>query len=183
MDPFVERLVDAYNSRTPEAFDALLTDDVVLVRDEEKARGREEFKGVLGRVRRAFPDIRYRIEDVIRTGDRLVLRWEARGTHEGEYLGIQPSGRAINYTGITLYELRDGKIARIWVSADLLSAPPAAQGRARGHGGGAGPDPAAAASQRRQDRPSQAPPRPRLNSCCPPTTAAGSASGGPRPPR
>jgi hypothetical protein len=43
MDPFVERLVDAYNSRTLESFDALLTDDVVLVRDEEKARGREEF--------------------------------------------------------------------------------------------------------------------------------------------
>jgi predicted ester cyclase len=76
---------------------------------------------VLGRVRRAFPDIRYRIEDVIQSGDRLALRWEARGTHQGEYLGIQPSGRAINYTGITLYELRDGKIARIWVSADLLS--------------------------------------------------------------
>ena len=121
MDPFVERLVDAYNSRTLESFDALLTDDVVLVRDEEKARGREEFKGVLGRVRRAFPDIRYRIEDVIQSSDRLALRWEARGTHQGEYLGIQPSGRAINYTGITLYELRDGKIARIWVSADLLS--------------------------------------------------------------
>jgi steroid delta-isomerase-like uncharacterized protein len=121
MDPFVERLVDAYNNRTLESFDALLTDDVVLVRDEEKARGREEFKGVLGRVRRAFPDIRYRIDDVIQSGDRLVLRWEGRGTHKGEYLGIQPTGRVISYSGVTVYELRDGKIARIWVSADLLS--------------------------------------------------------------
>jgi steroid delta-isomerase-like uncharacterized protein len=121
MDPFVERVVDAYNSRTLEAFDTLLTDDVVLVRDEEKARGREEFKAVLGRVRRAFPDIRYRIDDVILSGDRMVLRWEARGTHQGEYLGVPASGRPISYTGITLYELRDGRIARVWVSADLLS--------------------------------------------------------------
>jgi steroid delta-isomerase-like uncharacterized protein len=121
MDAFVECLVDAYNGRTLEAFDALLTEDVVLVRDEEKARGREEFKNVLRRLRQAFPDIRYRIDDVIQSGDRLVLRWEARGTHQGEYLGVQPSGRAISYTGITAYELRDRKVARIWVAADLLS--------------------------------------------------------------
>jgi steroid delta-isomerase-like uncharacterized protein len=112
MDPFVGRLVDAYNSRTLESFDALLTDDVVLVRDEEKARGREEFKGVLGRLRRAFPDIRYTIDDVIQSGDRLVLRWEARGTHQGEYLGIQPSGRAIRYSGVTVYEASTPSPAR-----------------------------------------------------------------------
>jgi steroid delta-isomerase-like uncharacterized protein len=121
MDPFVQRVVDAYNSRTLEAFDSLLTDDVVLVRDEEKARGREEFKAVLARVRRAFPDLRYRIEDVVVSPDRFALRWEARGTHQGEYLGVQASGRPVSYTGITLYELRDGRIARVWVSADLLS--------------------------------------------------------------
>jgi steroid delta-isomerase-like uncharacterized protein len=121
MDPFVERLIDAYNSRTPEAFDALLTDDVVLVRDGEKAQGRDGFKAVLGRLRRAFPDIQYKIDDVMMTGDRLALRWEARGTHQGEYLGVAPTGRPISYTGITLYELRDGKVSRIWVAADLLS--------------------------------------------------------------
>jgi steroid delta-isomerase-like uncharacterized protein len=121
MDPFVQRVVDAYNSRTLEAFDSLLTDDVVLIRDEEKARGREEFKAVLARLRRAFPDLRYRIDDAVVSPDRLALRWEARGTHQGEYLGVQASGRPVSYTGITLYELRDGRIARVWVSADLLS--------------------------------------------------------------
>ncbi len=121
MDPFVQRLIDAYNSRTPEAFDALLTDDVVLVRDEEKARGRDGFKAVLARLRRAFPDIQYKIEDVLLTGDRLALRWEARGTHQGEYLGVPATGRPMSYTGITMYELRDGKVSRAWVAADLLS--------------------------------------------------------------
>ncbi len=121
MDPFVQRVVDAYNGRALEAFDSLLTEDVVLVRDEEKAHGRDEFKAVVARLRRAFPDIRYRIDDAVLSGDRMALRWEARGTHQGEYLGVRPSGRAISYTGITLYELRDGRIARVWVSADLLS--------------------------------------------------------------
>lgn len=121
MDPFVQRLIDAYNGRALEAFDTLLTDDVVLVRDAEKAHGRDEFKAVLSRVYRAFPDIRYQIDDVIVSGDRIVLRWEGRGTHQGEYLGVQGTGRPIRYRGITLYELRDGRISHVWVSADLLS--------------------------------------------------------------
>jgi steroid delta-isomerase-like uncharacterized protein len=121
MDPFVQRLIDAYNGRSLEAFDALLSDDVVLVRDGEKAHGRDEFKAVLMRLRRAFPDIQYQIDDVVMVGDRVVLRWEARGTHQGEYLGVQGTGRPISYRGITVYELRDGRVARIWVSADLLS--------------------------------------------------------------
>jgi steroid delta-isomerase-like uncharacterized protein len=121
MDPFIQRVVDAYNGRALEAFDPLLTDDVVLIRDEEKAHGPGEFKAVVARLRQAFPDIRYHIDDAILSGDRMALRWEARGTHRGEYLGFQGTGRPISYTGITLYELRDGRIARAWVSADLLS--------------------------------------------------------------
>jgi steroid delta-isomerase-like uncharacterized protein len=121
MSPYVKRLVDAYNSRTLEDFDSLLSDDVVLVRAGEKAHGRDEFKGVLQRLRRAFPDIQYRIDDVIESGDRLALRWEAKGTHRGEYLGVPATGRDASYSGVTIYELRDGKIARVWVAADLLS--------------------------------------------------------------
>ena len=121
MDAFVKRLVNAYNQRSLDEFDSLLTDDVVLVRDEEKAHGRDEFKAVLRRLQRAFPDIQYRIDDVIVAGDRIALRWEARGTHRDDYLGVPATGRPVSYTGVTIYELRDGRIARIWVAADLLS--------------------------------------------------------------
>lgn len=121
MDPFVQRVVDAYNGRTLEAFDSLLTDDVVLVRDEEEVLGRDAFKAVVARLRRAFPDIQYRIRDVVSSGDKLVLRWDAEGTHVTEYLGVQGTQRRVSYSGITLYELRDGRIARAWVAADLLS--------------------------------------------------------------
>jgi len=118
---FVQRLVDAYNRRRLDEFDALLTDDVVLERDEEKAHGREAFKAVLARLQRAFPDIAYRIDDTIVAGDKIVLRWHANGTHKGEYLGVAPTGRPMSYTGVTIYELRGDRVARIWVNADLLS--------------------------------------------------------------
>jgi steroid delta-isomerase-like uncharacterized protein len=119
--PLVARLIEAYASPTLDEFDALLTEDVVLVRDGEKAHGPAEFKAILARLRRAFPDLEYRIDDVIAAGDKLVLRWAANGTHQGEYLGVPASGRAVSYTGITVYELRGERVARAWVSADLLS--------------------------------------------------------------
>src|SRR5262245_53489362 len=102
MDSFVRRLVDAYNKRTLDEFDSLLSDDVVLVRDEEKAHGRAGFKAVLDRLQRAFPDIQYRVVDTIIAGDKIVLRWEARGTHRGEYLGVTATGRPVSYSGITI---------------------------------------------------------------------------------
>ena len=127
MDPFVERLVNAYNQPSLADFDTLLTDDVVLIRAEEKAHGRDEFKAVLRRLRRAFPDIEYRIRDVIGGGDRIALRWEARGTHRDEYLGVPATGRPVTYTGITIYELRDGRVARILGRrGPLVAAAPAA---------------------------------------------------------
>jgi len=121
MDQFVKRLVNAYSQRSLDDFDNLLSDDVVLVRDEEKAHGRDEFKAVLRRLQRAFPDIQYRIDDVIVAGNRIALRWEARGTHRDEYLGVPATGRTVSYSGVTIYELRDDRISRIWVTADLLS--------------------------------------------------------------
>lgn len=122
MDNFVKRLVAAYNQRSLDQFDELLADDVVLVRDGEKAHGLAEFKQVLDRLQRAFPDIQYRVDDVIVAGDRIALRWEARGTQRGDYLGQAATGRPLSYTGITIYERRsDGKIGRIYVAADLLS--------------------------------------------------------------
>lgn len=121
MDAFVKRLVSAYNQRSLDEFDDLLTDDVVLVRDGEKAHGRAEFKDVLRRLQRAFPDIQYRVDDVLAAGDKIALRWEARGTHRDEYLGVAATGRPVTYSGVTIYELRDSQIARIWVAADLLS--------------------------------------------------------------
>jgi steroid delta-isomerase-like uncharacterized protein len=121
-DPFVRRLIDAYNKGFLDEFDPLVSDDVVLIREGEKAHGREEFKAVLAKLQRAFPDIQYRIDDVIVAGNRIALRWEASGTHRGEYLGVPATGRTVTYTGITMYERGDdGKIARVWVAADLLS--------------------------------------------------------------
>jgi steroid delta-isomerase-like uncharacterized protein len=113
-------VLDTYNSRRPDAFDALLTDDCVLVRDGAEARGREATKRVLARLYRAIPDLEYRIDDAISSGDKTAIRWEGHGTLRGEYLGMPSTGAAISYGGITFFERRGDLIARIWVSTNLV---------------------------------------------------------------
>ena len=120
IDPFVGRVIDIYNGHRVEAFDELLTEDCVLVRNGAEASGREAIKKVLANLYRAFPDIEYSVDDVLVAGDKMALRWQGRGTHRGEYQGVPASGRRVTYDGITIYELRGNRIARIWVSTNVL---------------------------------------------------------------
>jgi predicted ester cyclase len=113
-------VLDTYNSRRPEAFDALLTEDCTLIRDGAEARGREAVKRVLGQLYRAIPDLEYRIDGAVSAGDKIAIRWEGHGTHRGEYQGVAPTGSEMSYGGITIYEMRGDLIARIWVSTNLL---------------------------------------------------------------
>jgi steroid delta-isomerase-like uncharacterized protein len=64
--------------------------------------------------RRGFPDVANTVEDLIAEGDKVVARWRSRATHQGEYMGIPPTGKEVEVTGITLYRIQGGKIAESW---------------------------------------------------------------------
>jgi predicted ester cyclase len=68
----------------------------------------------------AFPDMQATIEDQIAEGDMVVTRWTARGTHQGELMGIPPSGIAVAVTAIVIDRIVGGKIAETWTSYDAL---------------------------------------------------------------
>ena len=68
--------------------------------------------------RRGFPDVVSTIEDLIAEGNKVVARWRSRATHRGEYMGIPPTGKEVEFTGISVYRMEGGKIAESWVSED-----------------------------------------------------------------
>jgi steroid delta-isomerase-like uncharacterized protein len=70
--------------------------------------------------RASFPDIHFTIEDLITEDDKVVTRWTAHGTHQGGFLGIEPTGKPIRLAGIYIYRITDGKIVEVWTSFDLL---------------------------------------------------------------
>jgi predicted ester cyclase len=70
--------------------------------------------------RRGFPDVISTIEDLIAEGDKVVARWRSRATHQGDYRGIAPSGKEVEFTGISFYRIEGGKIVQSWNSEDRL---------------------------------------------------------------
>jgi steroid delta-isomerase-like uncharacterized protein len=78
------------------------------------------FKRFIVTVRTGLPDFHVTHEDMIAEGDRAAIRWAVRATHQGELLGIQPTGKQATWTGISIYRFADGKIAETWWNKDVL---------------------------------------------------------------
>ncbi len=71
-------------------------------------------------VRSAFPDLRLTIEDQIAEGDKVITRVTFRGTHRGEFRGIAPTGKQVEYSGIAIDRIANGKIVEMWHLSDGL---------------------------------------------------------------
>jgi steroid delta-isomerase-like uncharacterized protein len=70
--------------------------------------------------RSAFPDIEIVTEDLFADGDRVVDRVTVRGTHQGEFMGIPPSGQRIEMQEIHIARIVDGKIVERWTQFDIF---------------------------------------------------------------
>jgi steroid delta-isomerase-like uncharacterized protein len=81
-------------------------------------QGVEGFKQFLSMYNTAFPDSQVTIEDVIAEGDKVALRLTFRATHQGELMGIPPTGKPITLTAINLFRIVDGKAVEQWVNQD-----------------------------------------------------------------
>lgn len=82
--------------------------------------GPEDVKQIVTTVRTGFPNVHFTIEDVFAEGDRVVGRWTFGGTHQGDFMGIPPSGKQVSVMGIAIYRIVDEKIAEAWVAWDAL---------------------------------------------------------------
>ena len=82
--------------------------------------GIEGTRRFIGMYLAAFPDLHMTFEDLIAEGDRVVLRWTCRGTHQGELMGIPPTGRQVTVTGIEINRLAGGKSVEHWLNNDTL---------------------------------------------------------------
>jgi steroid delta-isomerase-like uncharacterized protein len=82
---------------------------------------REGFKEMVQAIHAAFPDFRTEVLDQIAADDRVVERWTATGTHQGEFLGIEGSGGKLDIEGMDISRLEQGKIVEHWTQMDALT--------------------------------------------------------------
>lgn len=68
----------------------------------------------------AFPDLHCTIEDEIAEGDRVVVRSKWSGTHQGEFMGVPPTGKSVTFPVIDIGRVEYNKVVEHWGQADLM---------------------------------------------------------------
>ena len=68
----------------------------------------------IGLWRESFPDTRNTVENLLAEGDEVAVRWVTRATHQGEFLGVPPTGRQVAVTGYAIFRVEGGKVVEGW---------------------------------------------------------------------
>ncbi len=86
----------------------------------EDTRGVEGARDFYSMYRSAIPDGEITIEGQIAEGDMVATRWTGRGTHQGDLMGVPPSGNRVEVPGITISRIEGGKVVEEWNNYDAL---------------------------------------------------------------
>lgn len=81
---------------------------------------RDGHKQLVMMFRTGFPDWIETVDEVIAEADKVVIRVTGRGTHEGEFQGIPPTGASVTATGVGIGRIENGRIAESWAAYDAL---------------------------------------------------------------
>lgn len=120
----IRQAVQAVNSRNLSLVPPLIAPNFKrhdLASAFEDVMGREKVTDFLQLVLRVVPDVQLNIERIFGTDEYVAAHLTVVGTHQGEFLGVQPSGKRIVFNQINLYRFEDGKIAETWQLMDSAS--------------------------------------------------------------
>ena len=111
---------DIDSQKFEEALEAFAPDAQMYGSGEYEPINPQEFRPIFPMWFSAFPDYTHHIHDVVAQGNRVVARIMYTGTHEGDFFGAPATGEPIEYLGIHLHIVEDGKIVESWVLEDML---------------------------------------------------------------
>jgi steroid delta-isomerase-like uncharacterized protein len=118
----VRRFYAAVNGGDLDALDELVSEDYQTHPPlPGQPPGRDGLKYILGVFATGFPDVQLTVEDMIAEGDRVAARWTARGTHNGPFFGVPPTGRQAQFGGTDIFRVEGGKLVEAWHIEELLS--------------------------------------------------------------
>lgn len=110
---------EIWNEGQEEAIDRYIAENAAG-NDPDFGAGREAFRAQWQQWRAAFPDLHFRIDDLVAEGDKVVTRWTLTGTHTGAFMGIPATGRRISVVGRSLDRIENGMMAEGFDGWDAL---------------------------------------------------------------
>lgn len=104
---------------------AVMAEDLLNHAAIPEAQGRKGFVAIQEKLRTAFPDLQYKLEDCVVDGDKAVLRMTMTGTQTGPFnmarLQLAPTGKAVNFEQIHILRVSGGKVVEHWMGQDPLA--------------------------------------------------------------
>ena len=102
-------------------FDELLAPTYVLhFPGSPPITGIEQAKQLMAAYTSAFPDLQLTTEDMVAEGNKVAIRNTWRGTHQGAFQGLPPTGKHVTFTGSDVFHVVGGKIVEQWADLDAL---------------------------------------------------------------
>jgi predicted ester cyclase len=121
----IHTLVLRMNAHDVEGTCALVAEGLVNHAAIPEAQGRSGLERIARTVLKAFPDISYRVEDLVAEGDRVVCRMRMSGTHKGDLefkrMPLKATGRRVEAQQIGIYRIEEGRIVEHWSLRDELA--------------------------------------------------------------
>ncbi len=104
-----------------DVLDEMYAPDAVWHLPDQEIQGVEDFKRYVTMYMSALPDAKVTLEDELADGNKVVNRYTIRGTHQGETEEFgPPTGRQVEFRGITISRIEGGKIVEEWQAYDNL---------------------------------------------------------------
>jgi steroid delta-isomerase-like uncharacterized protein len=115
------QVYEAINRKNLDTLDEVVASDMTdHDPDPGQATGLEGVKQLLSSLHSAFPDYHVDVEDMVAEEDKVVARLSTSGTHQGEFMGIAPTGNRVEVSGIEILRIAEGKIVELWANFDDL---------------------------------------------------------------
>lgn len=109
---FFERVLNAGDGASLESF---AHRDVLV---PQSAPGIESFRRIMAETRATFANPEYKVMDTVCEGEKVVVRFSAKATHAGRYMGLPASGRVLRLWGVMIFRFEAGSIAEFWSLPD-----------------------------------------------------------------
>jgi predicted ester cyclase len=120
-----EQVEEFWNERTWELAEEFVASEFVghMIGEREDLHGREAYVAWARSVEEMFPDFELAFDPTFTADGVLCGQWTLTGTHEGELpnLGVEPTGNPVEFSGLFVDRIADGRVAEMWHQVDYLT--------------------------------------------------------------
>ena len=118
----MQRFTEFINTASEKLAAELISPDAIfhVPGRDEPMRGPSGYLMVIGMMRGGFPDIQWTLEELIAEDEKVAARFTMRGTHEGPFFGVPPTGRKIDVQAMNFYRFSEGRIVEERGQPDLI---------------------------------------------------------------